>query len=116
MALLQDWRLPLVEHALQALAELSEAGGGSFLARRMRLEAWPALTQLLRYGPRPRPADSATANAFGSARQTLTMGDESRSEAEGREAQGSARAVINRARTAVARAVARYACLKISNF
>lgn len=46
----QDPRIAVVERALTALAALAELAG-SFLARRLRAEAWPQLAQLLRTGP-----------------------------------------------------------------
>lgn len=94
----QDSRLPVVERALVALADLAEAAGGGFLARRMTQEAWPVLTQLLRHGPR-RAAQSRD-SAVGQHRQALL--------ADGVEgAQPHAPATVDRARLAAMRAVSR---------
>ena len=55
----QDARPAVVERALDALAEVVVVGGGEFLARRWRADAWPQLSRLLREGPAfrrwPRP-------------------------------------------------------------
>ena len=99
----QDWRVPVVERALKALAELTEAGGGSFLARRMAQEAWPALSRLLRCGPRLKPSeDNGVDRQQGSARQMLT-GDESGAITQ--EA-AHAPAAVDRVRVAVMRCIA----------
>ena len=47
----QDARPAVVERALNALAEVVVVGGGEFLARRWRSDAWPQLARLLREGP-----------------------------------------------------------------
>ena len=99
----QDWRLPVVERGLRGLAELAEAGGGSFLARRMTQEAWPALAQLLRRGPRRRPSDdddAATHQQGG--RLTLTGGED-----DGQASQAHAPATVDRARAATMQAITR---------
>lgn len=50
---LQGSRIVVTEHCLQTLVRLSEVGGGDFLRRRMRLEAWPILSGLLTKGVPP---------------------------------------------------------------
>jgi len=50
-ARMQDARPAVVERALDALAEVVVVGGGEFLARRWRADAWPQLARLLREGP-----------------------------------------------------------------
>lgn len=50
MHYLQDTRIAVLEKALESLGHLTEVGGGDFLRRRMRKEAWPLLAQLLKYG------------------------------------------------------------------
>ncbi len=47
---MQDSRIAVVERALVSLAHLTEVGGGDFLRRRMKKEAWPILSQLLELG------------------------------------------------------------------
>jgi len=47
----QDARPAVVERALDALAEVVVVGGGEFLSRRWRVDAWPQLARLLREGP-----------------------------------------------------------------
>lgn len=47
---MQDSRIAVVERALTSLAHLTEVGGGDFLRRRMKKEAWPLLSQLLKQG------------------------------------------------------------------
>ena len=49
--MLQDTRPAVVERALVCLAKVTAVGGGTFLARRWRSEAWPLLARLLREGP-----------------------------------------------------------------
>ncbi|CAG9461988.1 unnamed protein product [Pedinophyceae sp. YPF-701] len=45
-----DGRAPVVEAALDALADVAVSTDGSFLARRVATDAWPAIRALLLYG------------------------------------------------------------------
>ncbi len=84
----------VVEQCLQTLVRLAEVGGGDFLRRRMRLEAWPNLSALLTRGVAP-PAASP---GKGSNARALLGGETSQ-----------APAVLSRARLAVLAALDRLA-------
>ena len=47
---MEDVRVVVVEKALDSLAHLVEVGGGDFLRRRMKKEAWPILARLIKEG------------------------------------------------------------------
>jgi len=55
MAALQGPRAPVAERAAGAVAEVTIAGGASFMASRWRSQAWPALASLLAGRPIPPP-------------------------------------------------------------
>lgn len=50
MGALDDWRVAVVETALESLSDIARLAG-SFLRRRFGQEAWPRLLRLLREGP-----------------------------------------------------------------
>lgn len=51
----QGPRAPVAERAAGAVAEVTIAGGASFMASRWRSQAWPALASLLAGRPIPPP-------------------------------------------------------------
>ena len=92
---MQDHRLPAVESGLSALVQLAEAGGGSFLSRRMTQQAWPTMVQLLRHGPRRAPAQDL-GNKQQQRNSLLLSG-----QVEGDSVEEHAPAAVERARLAV---------------